>query len=148
MRDDRVCGVAIVNRSGRQIVLAKVVIDASSDGRVAAAAGAPFASGPQGPNVARRTIRLHCETSLQAGAVDVPEELNLLNNELTVHQGDGCVLEFAFSVELGANLARDYSQAQVASWEKGEAVLRYLEETRKALSPDRASHGWFSSRRL
>lgn len=45
MVDNRVQGVAIENKSGRQAILAKVVIDATGDGDVAARAGVPFVKG-------------------------------------------------------------------------------------------------------
>jgi len=43
--DGRVAGVIIENKSGRQAVLAKAVIDTTGDGDVAARAGAPFRKG-------------------------------------------------------------------------------------------------------
>lgn len=45
VEDNVVKGVAIVNKSGPQVVLADVVVDASGDGDIAAAAGAPFQYG-------------------------------------------------------------------------------------------------------
>ena len=45
MENNTVKGVAIANKSGGQVVLADVVIDASADGDMAAAAGAPFVQG-------------------------------------------------------------------------------------------------------
>jgi len=43
--DDRIVGVIIENKSGRQAILAKSVIDTTGDGDVAARAGAPFKKG-------------------------------------------------------------------------------------------------------
>ena len=45
VEDGRIKGVAIANKSGGQIVLADVVIDASADGDIAARAGVPFNHG-------------------------------------------------------------------------------------------------------
>lgn len=42
MEKDKVVGILIENKSGRQAVYAKVVVDASGDGDVAARAGVPF----------------------------------------------------------------------------------------------------------
>ncbi|HET6426823.1 MAG TPA: FAD-dependent oxidoreductase, partial [Phycisphaerae bacterium] len=42
VEDDTVRGVIVENKSGRQVLLGKVVVDASGDGDVAARAGAPF----------------------------------------------------------------------------------------------------------
>jgi hypothetical protein len=43
--DGRIAGVIIENKSGRQAILAKTVIDTTGDGDVAARAGAPFTKG-------------------------------------------------------------------------------------------------------
>jgi len=45
VRNDRLEGVIIENKSGRQAILAKVVIDATGDGDGAARAGVPFVKG-------------------------------------------------------------------------------------------------------
>jgi hypothetical protein len=45
VEDGRIRGVAIANKSGGQLVLADVVIDASADGDIAARAGVPFNHG-------------------------------------------------------------------------------------------------------
>lgn len=42
LEGSRVAGVIVENKSGRQVILAKTVVDASGDGDVAARAGAPF----------------------------------------------------------------------------------------------------------
>jgi hypothetical protein len=42
LEENRVVGVIIENKSGRQAILSKVTVDASGDGDVAARAGAPF----------------------------------------------------------------------------------------------------------
>ena len=46
--DGRMSGVVIENKSGRQAVLASVVIDCTGDGDVAARAGVPFVKGREG----------------------------------------------------------------------------------------------------
>lgn len=48
VKDNRVTGVVAVNKSGYQIFRAKVVVDASGDGDVAARAGVPFIKGREG----------------------------------------------------------------------------------------------------
>ena len=42
VENSAVKGIAVANKSGGQVILADVVIDASADGDIAAAAGAPF----------------------------------------------------------------------------------------------------------
>jgi hypothetical protein len=45
VRDGRIEGVVVENKSGRQAILAKAVIDATGDGDLAARAGVPFVKG-------------------------------------------------------------------------------------------------------
>ena len=144
MRGTRIGGVVIYNRSGRQIVLARAVVDATADARVSAAAGAQLASPVQDNNTARRTVRLHCDISLQPGVLKVPGKLGLLNDQILVHGNSDCVLEYAFAVNLGRFSARDCSRAQADSWRKGHAVVKYVDESLGAISNQRAAHGWFS----
>ena len=55
VRDDRLEGVIIENKSGRQAILAKVVIDTTGDGDVAARAGVPFVKGREEDGAMRPT---------------------------------------------------------------------------------------------
>ncbi len=45
VEEGRIVGVVVQSKSGREVILAKVVIDASGDGDIAASAGAPFYKG-------------------------------------------------------------------------------------------------------
>lgn len=55
VRDGKINGVVIDNKSGRQAVLAKVVIDTTGDGDVAARAGVPFVKGREADGAMRPT---------------------------------------------------------------------------------------------
>jgi FAD dependent oxidoreductase len=55
VRDGKIEGVIIDSKSGRQAVLAKVVIDATGDGDVAARAGVPFIKGREEDGAMRPT---------------------------------------------------------------------------------------------
>jgi len=48
VEDEIIKGIIIESKSGRQVILAKVVIDATGDGDVAARAGAPYEKGREG----------------------------------------------------------------------------------------------------
>jgi hypothetical protein len=48
VRDGRLMGVLIQNKGGRQAIMAKVVVDATGDGDVAALSGVPFDKGREG----------------------------------------------------------------------------------------------------
>ena len=51
LEGDKVAGVIVQNKSGRSIIRAKVVIDCTGDGDVAAAAGVPFTMGRESDNL-------------------------------------------------------------------------------------------------
>jgi len=59
LQGDRACGVVMVNRSGRQVVLAKAVVDATAEGRLAKAAGdqAMLCCGQQAGRRAVETVK-------------------------------------------------------------------------------------------
>jgi FAD dependent oxidoreductase len=56
VQDDRIEGVIIDNRSERQAIVAKVVIDTTGDGDVAARAGVPFIQGREEDGAMRPTM--------------------------------------------------------------------------------------------
>jgi ribulose 1,5-bisphosphate synthetase/thiazole synthase len=144
MRGERTCGVEIYSRSGRQVLLARAVVDATPDARVSVPAGAKLANVLEGGNTASRTVQLRCDVSLQPGILKVPSALGLSNDQILVHRNGDCVLEYAFPVKLGRSLTRDHSRAQADSWQKGSAVLEYLDQSLGVVSGERASHRWFS----
>ncbi len=55
VRDGRIVGAIVDNKSGRQVVLAKAVIDATGDGDVAARSGVPFVKGREEDGAMRPT---------------------------------------------------------------------------------------------
>ena len=76
VENGRVKGVAIGNKSGGQVVLADVVIDASADADVAAWAGAPFHHGREEDG------RHHGGSmDMQIGGIDVDRLIDYLRNQ-------------------------------------------------------------------
>ncbi|MBU0557265.1 MAG: FAD-dependent oxidoreductase [Alphaproteobacteria bacterium] len=76
VEDGRLKGVAIGNKSGGQVVLADVVIDASADADVAAWAGAPFHHGREEDG------RHHGGSmDMQIGGIDVDRLIDYLRNQ-------------------------------------------------------------------
>ena len=69
-------GIAIANKSGGQVILADVVVDASADGDIAAAAGAPFVHGRS------QDGRCHGGSmDMQIGGIDVDKFIDYLKNQ-------------------------------------------------------------------
>lgn len=90
-------GVAIANKSGGQVVLADVVVDASADGDIAAAAGAPFVFG-------RPQDGRHHGGSLDMviGGIDADKFIDYLKKQPNLNQKEREELEADRSRLLGA----------------------------------------------
>jgi len=87
VEDDRIKGVAIANKSGGQVVLADVVIDASADADIAAAAGVPFHHG-------REDGRSHGGSmDMQIGGIDIDRLIAWLRAQPNLSQEERETLE-------------------------------------------------------
>lgn len=67
MDGNRLRGIVIENKSGRQAILSRVIVDASGDGDVAARAGAPYIKGRESDGKMRPMTLI-----FRMGGVDVP----------------------------------------------------------------------------
>ncbi|MBL7041684.1 MAG: FAD-dependent oxidoreductase [Pirellulaceae bacterium] len=132
MEGNAVRGLVMANRSGRQIVLARAVVDATADARVAAAAGATFIRTLRGQKTVKRTISLSNHNPLTAGVVSVPKDLGFIDNQVRVLGEDSQVIEFALPATIGEDIAGDLSEVQAASLDRGISLLEYFERTPKA----------------
>ena len=78
LEDGAVAGVTIVNKAGRSLVRARVVIDCTADADIAASAGAPFEQGdPEDGRIQQSAFRAGIE-GLDAERLPPPEELEAL----------------------------------------------------------------------
>jgi hypothetical protein len=97
VENNAVKGIAIANKSGGQVVLADVVIDASADGDIAAAAGAPFVQGRS------KDGRHHGGSmDMQIGGIDVDRLIEYLKNQPVLTEEERKELEEDRSRLLGA----------------------------------------------
>jgi len=132
MEGNTVRGLVMANRSGRQVVLARAVVDATADARVAAAAGATFTRTLRGQKTIKRTISLSNHNPLAAGVLSVPKDLGLTDNQVRVLGENSQVIEFALPATIGEDIAGDLSKAQAASLDRGISLLEHFERTPKA----------------
>ncbi|NLZ38580.1 MAG: FAD-dependent oxidoreductase [Firmicutes bacterium] len=115
LEDGKVKGVAIANKSGAQLILADVVVDASADGDIAAAAGAPFDYGR--PEDGRHHGG---SLDLRIGGVNVERFIEYLENQPILTEEERAELEADRSRLLGAG-----RQPNTAiSLEEGKTVVR------------------------
>jgi NADPH-dependent 2,4-dienoyl-CoA reductase/sulfur reductase-like enzyme len=121
---DRVCGVVFSSHNGRQAVLAKIVIDATLDARIARAAGCQLARDLTGPKTARRFLAVGRSENLPQGPRPMPHGLGLAEDRIVVHDG---FLELAVRTVIGEDLASDLSAVQLRTMEASFAVRDALE---------------------
>lgn len=80
-------GVVIGNKSGRQAVLGRLVLDATSTAVVARVAGAEFAPETVADFRFIRMMEMEGVLPLETAALEVPAELGIDGNKLAVHNG-------------------------------------------------------------
>jgi hypothetical protein len=76
--DGRVCGVLVESKSGRHAIRAKVVVDATGDGDVAALAGAAFGIGRESDGACQSISLSHLLTNYTGPAISNPDFLALI----------------------------------------------------------------------
>ncbi|MCF6311013.1 MAG: FAD-dependent oxidoreductase [Verrucomicrobiales bacterium] len=116
IRDDQgqIAGITIVNRSGRQAVRAKVIIDATDRAVVARLAGAEFTSYPAGPQSFKRIV-----LGGEAG-----QDAQKLNVNFSI--GDQIVEAYEYDLKLPmqdsswASFAKADQQARNLSWQNNQ----------------------------
>lgn len=121
LRDENgaLAGVVIGNRSGRQAIVAKVIIDATPRASVARIAGATFAAYPAGP---QRFVRRVMGGEAPAGAKVMPTRtVGAIAWEGKTHQ----VYEYALELPMADGSVRSFAAAdQMArdlTWREGQA---------------------------
>jgi len=80
-------GVVIGNKSGRQALLGRLVLDATSTALVARIAGAEFAPETSADFHFIRMMEMEGVWPLEQSTLEVPAELGVAGNKLTVHAG-------------------------------------------------------------
>ncbi len=117
---DRVCGVIIDGKSGRAAVLGKVVVDATGDADVCAAAGAPYVKGREGDGqMMGATLHMHAHgvepaplwDYIQSHPTDVPRWAHL-------RPLDGSA--FPPNIEMMRFACHGFQESMQAAKERGE----------------------------
>jgi flavin-dependent dehydrogenase len=124
LRDDEgeVAGIVMTNRSGRQAVRAKTVIDATPRGVVARMAGATFVKYPSGPQSFWRVVvgdAISNKPSVESRKISAAiqarrgsgRKFEAVDNKLTIDMADGSFASFARAEQIGRDMTFDASQA-------------------------------------
>jgi hypothetical protein len=131
MQNNTVKGVAIANKSGGQVILADVVVDASADGDIFAAAGASFEHGrPQdgrhhGGSMDMQISGIDVEKFVnyfKSQPILTEEERKQLEDDRSRLLGSGRAPNIALSIE-GEPIVREYNITPT-SWDDVEKDMR------------------------
>lgn len=120
LRDERgrPCGIVMSNRAGRQAVIGKVVIDATSRALVARLAGARFRPYPTGPQTMKYVViggRIHSGAGL-SGRIVGPAYRGPFPNPAKTSSGDFKVIEYTMQISMAGDTD--------AAWAAAEQTLR------------------------
>ena len=85
--DGSVCGVVIANKSGRQALLGRTLLDATGTAVVARIAGAEFTPETDGDFHFIRMMEMEGAAPLEENTLEVPAELGIAGNKLAIHAG-------------------------------------------------------------
>jgi hypothetical protein len=124
VRDGRVCGLMMVNRAGRQVVMARAVVDATDDARLAAAAGAEFLRRAPRLATVRRFILGELSPAWPPGPLELPKGVGLDGDEVNVHDRG---VELVRRIDLGDDAARGLSSALAITLEKAFRLRGHAE---------------------
>jgi len=122
LRDEhgRLGGIVMVNRAGRQAVIAKTIIDATDRAWVARKAGGEFYPYPAGPQEFRRVVvggevhnGLHIESRLPGFQVDSHP---VIEYELTIQMADGSFASLAKAEQTARDKTDDPNQVDASEF--------------------------------
>ena len=120
--EGKIAGIVVTNRSGRQGVKAKVVIDATARATVARMTGATFVAYPKGPQTFWRVVvgddiqpkpsveSRKVSAAVQARAVG-GRRFEAVDQKLTIDMADGSFASFARAEQIARDRTFDLSQA-------------------------------------
>ncbi len=111
VEDDTVKGIFVQNKSGRSLIRAKVVIDCTGDGDVAASAGVPFTIGRDSDNLCQPATCM-----FMLSGVDFVQQTPYHVHDLVVEASEKCGVPFPFSYKRPFVLPIPNSDRCVVMW--------------------------------
>ena len=111
LEGDKVAGVIVQNKSGRSIIRAKVVIDCTGDGDVAAAAGVPFTMGRESDNLCQPVTCM-----FMIGGLKFHQLHPYHVHDIVMDASRRCGVEFPFSYKRPFMLQLPNSDRCVVMW--------------------------------
>ena len=123
-------GVVIGNKSGRQVILCQVLIDATETALTARLAGAKFEAVQESQARFRYTLEFGKVGTLKETVLSVPDKLGIVNNTLTLHPGHGgrgnVLVECEYSLPFGEMSGFELTQREALVQQKTTDLAAYL----------------------
>ncbi|MEN6478339.1 MAG: FAD-dependent oxidoreductase [Anaerolineales bacterium] len=136
--DGAVQGLVVANKSGRQVLLASVLVDATETALLARLAGAKVAP-DMTPTVYRRTLEFGGVGEDVSETLDVPATLGLVGNRVECHrgvQGAGhCYVDYAVAWPRRATTMPEAAALKASLEATGLALTVYLRDHVLAFAP-------------
>lgn len=127
---DAVTGLIIGNKSGRQVVACQLIVDTTETAVVARVAGAVFEAVTPGSAEFRRTIEFDGVAPLAETTIPVPNHLDLVGNQVTLHRGyrgaDHVLVECVLSLPLEGFEPEDAMRRESAARRRLMQLAAYL----------------------
>ena len=118
--DGLVDGLVIGNKSGRQVLQCRTIIDTTETALIARLAGAEFVPVTDGAAICKRVLEFSKVVDLTETVLPVPAKLGLVHNQVLVHQG--CLGPDHRLVECTLELPSDFDTALALS--KRDVIAR------------------------
>ena len=126
----KIGGVVIGNKSGRQVIISPLVIDASSTAIVARLVGGEFEPESDKMFQFTRTIEMTGVENFNNSKVRVPVEMGVTKNELIVHQGylgkDHILIECPMELKLGKMDMEGMMLREIEARHRSMKIASYL----------------------
>jgi len=130
VESNRLAGVIVGNKSGRQVILCQVLVDATETALAARLAGATFEDRSNHPFCFSRTLLFNVSPTPEMSLLPVPGHLGLVNNQLRLHRSQlepGQVLvEYEFERPLFVDTAIERTRGEIFDRSKSWEVAEYL----------------------
>ena len=133
---DTLKGIIIGNKSGRQVILGRVIIDATETATIARLGGAHFISEPPGYAKFRRTLEFTKVSSLSDSILPISQSIGINNNQIYLHQGyldrDHILVEYELEFPSSEQNLETFTQREILARYKGIELANYLVHNVKA----------------
>ena len=132
LNKNETAGLVIGNKSGRQVVLSKMIVDCTETASVVRLTNCEFQAPAPENSTFIRTLEFTHIKPFSGGFIDVPSSLNIKNNRVIVQRGYINENHYYVQCPLGDDSpgfdAESTVNREAEAWERSIAVAKYLYE--------------------